>query len=122
MMKPFLISFFAAIAFILTGSLSATTYYVNPGERIQDAIDGTTNGDTIIVTAGTYTGVGNKDLDFSNGLPAGQTRAITLVSESGADVTIIDCQATELDPHRGFYFHSGENSASVVDGFTVENG
>ncbi len=121
-MKPFLIAVLAAIVFILPGSLTATTYYVNPGEKIQDAIDGSTNGDTIIVRAGTYTGIGNRDLDFSNGLPEGQTRAITLESESGADVTIIDCQGTELDPHRAFYFHSGETSASVVDGFTITNG
>ena len=91
-MRPFLISFFAVIVFILPALLTATTYYVNPDERIQDAIDGSTNGDIIIVRAGTYSGVGNRDLDFANGLPGIQTRVITLESESGADVTIIDSE------------------------------
>ncbi len=121
-MKPFLATFVIAIVFIICASSDATTYYVNPGERIQDAIDGSTDGDTIIVRAGTYTGVGNRDLDFSNGLPAGQTRAITLVSESGADVTIIDCEGTQQGPHRAFYFYSGEGPDSVVDGFIITNG
>ena len=32
----------------------ATTYYVNPGQSIQDAIDSSTHGDTIIVSPGIY--------------------------------------------------------------------
>ena len=45
-----------------------------------------------------------------------------LKSENGPDFTIIDCQGDSLDPHRGFYFHSGEDSTAVVDGFTIQGG
>ena len=82
---------------------------------IQAAIDGCDDGDTIIVRDGTYTGDGNRDIDFEG-------KAITLRSENGPDNCIIDCDGTQENPHRGFYFHSGEEANSVVDGFTITNG
>ena len=91
------------------------TFYVNPGDKIQEAIDIAIDGDVIIVGDGTYTGDGNRDIDFHG-------KAITLRSENGPEVTIIDCQGTEEDRHRGLYFDSGEGPDSVVDGFTVTNG
>jgi len=45
-------------------------------------------------------------------------RAITVKSVGGADKCIIDCE----NSGRGFYFHSGETSSSVVEGFTIKNG
>jgi len=36
--------------------------------------------------------------------------------------TIIDCQGSELEPHRGFYFHNSENSNSILDGLKITNG
>jgi len=88
-----------------------------PKLTIQAGIDATITGwdYTVLVADGTYTGVGNRDLDFGG-------KAITVCSENGAASTIIDCEATELDYHRGFWFHSGETLAAVVDGFTVTNG
>jgi len=82
---------------------------------IQAAIDASYGGDTIIVLDGTYTGGGNRDIDFNR-------RAITLKSESGPESCIINCEGTERYPHRGFYFHSGENSQSIIDGFTISGG
>jgi parallel beta-helix repeat protein len=87
----------------------------NPYRTIQKGIDSAVDGDTVLVADGTYTGDGNRDLDFKG-------KAITVTSENGAGVTIIDCKGTSADPHRGFYFHSGETLSSVLDGFTIQNG
>ncbi len=82
---------------------------------IQEAIDAAVEGGTVLVAPGTYKGEGNRDLDFRG-------KAVTVRSESGPQSCIIDCNGTEADPHHGFYFHSGENSESVLDGFTITNG
>lgn len=89
--------------------------YEHPYQAIQTGIDASRDGDNVLVFAGTYTGDGNRDLDFHG-------KVITLSSLSGSDVTIIDCEGTEEDPHKGFYFHSEEGEHSVVDGFTITNG
>jgi parallel beta-helix repeat protein len=83
----------------------------HPFDAIQEAIDATRCGDTVIVLDGTYTGTGNRDIDF-NGKP------ITLRSENGPNHCIIDCQ----DSGRGFYFNNSEDQNSILDGFTITNG
>ena len=87
----------------------------HPFDAVQEAIDVATSDDTVIVLDGTYTGPGNRDIDFLG-------KAITVRSESGPENCIIDCNGTETDPHRGFYFHNGEDANSVLDGFTITNG
>ena len=114
-MKRFLLLLISVSTIVISTAALPFTFYVNPGDRIQEAIDIAIDGDTIIVRDGTYTGEGNRDIDFHG-------KAITLRSENGPDVTIIDCQGTRVDPHRGFYFGSGEGPNSVVDGFTITNG
>ncbi|MGD8451634.1 MAG: C10 family peptidase [Phycisphaerae bacterium] len=79
---------------------------------IQGAIDVAANGDIIEVADGTYTGAGNKNLDFGG-------KAITVRSASGDPaLCIIDCEGSG----RGFHFHSGETTSSVIAGFTLMNG
>jgi len=83
--------------------------------NIQAAINDANNGDTVIVADGVYTGPGNRDIDFGG-------MAITVRSENGPENCIIDCNGTESDRHRGFYFHSGENANSAIIGLTITNG
>jgi len=88
--------------------------------NIQAAINDSNDGDVIIVSRGIYRGRGNRDINF-NGL------AITVRSVDPNDpnivaAIIIDCNGTETEPHRGFYFGSGEDANSILDGLTVTNG
>ena len=84
-------------------------------DNIQAAINDSNDSDTIIVADGIYTGEGNRDIDYLS-------KAITLRSANGPKSCIIDCEGTYEDNHRGFYFHSGEGSNSVLDGFTITKG
>jgi predicted outer membrane repeat protein len=83
---------------------------------IQRAIDLASARNEILLADGTYRGPGNRDIDF-HGKP------LSLRSENGNPAAcVIDCQGADGDPHRGFYFHSGEDSASSVTDITIENG
>ena len=103
----------SVISLVLFSSLSfgATINVPTDYSTIHAAIDAASDGDTVMVADGTYTGEGNKDLDFKG-------KAITVQSENGAENCIIDCE----NDGRGFYFHTGEGADSVVSGFTVTNG
>jgi len=78
---------------------------------IQAGIDAAVAGDLVLVRPGVYSGPGNVALDFGG-------KAISVVSEAGAAVTVIDCGGTE----RALHFHSGEGHDSVFRGFTVTGG
>jgi hypothetical protein len=78
---------------------------------IQEGIDAAVDGDEVVVCDGTYTGDGNKDLDFGG-------RLITVRSANGPEDCTIDCEGAG----RGFYFQSGETADAVVEGFTITNG
>ncbi|NQT19480.1 MAG: SBBP repeat-containing protein, partial [Planctomycetes bacterium] len=84
----------------------------NPFGAIQQAIDAASHGDVIILRDGTYTGDGNRDIDF-----AGKT--VTLRSENGPSGCIVDCEGGEAAPHGGILFYSGEGPSSIVDGLTI---
>jgi len=107
---------FACISLLTGIGCSAATITVDPNgsadyTTIQAAINDANNFDMVIVADGTYTGVGNRDIDFLG-------KAITVRSANGPENCIIDCQ----DSGRGFYFHNNESPDSVLDGLTITNG
>ncbi|MBU0640405.1 MAG: right-handed parallel beta-helix repeat-containing protein [Planctomycetes bacterium] len=97
-----------SVTLYLTTTLSVPSEY----PTIQSAIDATVNGDVAQVADGTYTGEGNKNLDFGG-------KSIELRSVSGdPTMCVIDCEGNG----RGLYFHNREGPDAVVDGFTITNG
>jgi hypothetical protein len=92
------------------GRLPITIHVPAEQPTIQAAINVSLNKDTILVANGVYTGAGNRNIDF-------QGKEVTVKSENGAAVTIVDCQ----NQGRGFLFTSGETSKAKLIGFTIEN-
>jgi len=82
---------------------------------IQAGIDYALTGDTVLVADGVYTGPGNYNLDL-------KMKSILLISENGPEATIIDCQAGSADRRRGLKVWRGEDSTTVIDGFTIQGG
>ncbi len=68
----------------------------HPFDTIQEAIDIAEPSETVIVLTGTYTGQGNRDLDFKG-------KSITVRSTEPNDIdivtqTVIDCNASQTEP------------------------
>ena len=105
--------FVFALSLLLCSTLAFGATLQVPGDyqTIQAAIDASVDGDTVVVADGTYTGQGNKNLDFNG-------KELIVQSENGPLKTIIDCE----NDGRGFYFHSGELEDALLSGFTVTNG
>ena len=83
----------------------------DPFATIQKAIDALDGQDTILVHEGVYTGEGNVNIEFYG-------REVVLKAAGGPAVTVIDGENTA----RAFYVNDGEDSLTVIDGFTVKNG
>ena len=94
-----------------TTAFAATIRVPSEQATIQAGIDAAVAGDTVLVADGTYTGEGNKNIDFKG-------KAITVQSENGAENCIVDCESAG----RGFYFHQNEGYSSLISGFSIING
>ena len=97
-----------AIAAVLT---AATILVPEEYDTIQLGVDASVDGDTVLVADGTYTGDGNSYIDFAG-------RNIVLMSENGPEACMIDLAFFG----HAFYFHSGETSEAVVEGFSISYG
>jgi len=83
---------------------------------IQAAIDSADAWDEVVLEDGTYSGAGNRDIDYDG-------RRITVRSESdNPEDCIIECGGSQAEPHRGFHFHSGETTQAALRGVTVTGG
>jgi hypothetical protein len=83
----------------------------HPFDTIQEAMDFAISSESIIVRPGTYSGVGNRDIDFNG-------KSVKIRSQNGPATCIIDCQRAA----QGFTFHSGESAEALLDGLTITNG
>ncbi|MFH1107765.1 MAG: S8 family serine peptidase [Planctomycetota bacterium] len=91
----------------------------DPFCKIQDAINATVPGDTVILLPGTYGGEGNRDLNFHG-------RSITVRGSDPDDpnvvhATIIDCVGSQSEAHSAFIFDTFENASAVLRGLTIRN-
>ncbi len=102
------------------GLLHAATLNVPSASypTIQSGVDAARSGDTVLVADGTYSGSGNRDIDFHG-------KSLTVTSQNGPTKTIVDCGGFKSKDgsgnHRGFHVHSGEPKA-IISGFTIKNG
>jgi len=87
------------------------TSWTDAVKTIQVGLNLASSGMTVLIADGTYKETGNNNLNFNG-------KAIHLVSVGGAENCIIDCE----NSGRSFYFSSGEDADSVVEGFTIRNG
>jgi hypothetical protein len=116
MMRALLLTALAA-AIILPGfPAAALTIVVDAAGSgdyltIQEGLSASSTGDIVRVEPGTYAGSGNRALDFGG-------RGVVLWAPAGPESTVIDCGSAA----RGIFFHSGEDTTSVVRGFTVTRG
>ncbi len=103
----------ACLVFMSTAH--ATIWYVHPDSAlnsIQAGIDSCSTGDSVLVGPGTYI----ENINF-NGM------AISVMSEYGPDTTIID-GSSPSNPDTGSVvcFVNGEDTTSVLYGFTITGG
>jgi nitrous oxidase accessory protein NosD len=98
----------AAMGHVGSSEASITTIHV-PADfsTIQSAIDEAEDGSTVLVSPGAYM----EQIDFAG-------KSITVVSEDGPEVTMIDGNGAGTV----VTFDSGETSDAVLSGFTIQHG
>jgi hypothetical protein len=113
------------IVLLLASAAAGETLHVFPDgsgdyPTIQSAINASSDGDSVLLADGLYTGEGNRDLLYGS-------RWIMVCSESGdPDLCIIDCQGSPADPHYGMWIDITGSKASPrtmqgLTGVTVRN-
>ncbi|NOG55633.1 MAG: hypothetical protein HND57_15140 [Planctomycetes bacterium] len=83
----------------------------HPFDAIQEAFDVASNGDTVLVRDGTYSGEGNHDVYF-------ESLHLTVRSENGPETCTIDLERLG----RAFFMDQETSTGSIIDGFTITNG
>lgn len=112
MQKPTLSLTLLAIILILCQELAFANTIKIPQDKptIQAGVDAATGwSDTVLVAPGIYTGEGNKNISLKD-------KKIVLLSELGAERTIIDCEGDG----RAFLFVQWD-AYTEVNGFTIRN-
>jgi len=82
---------------------------------IQEAIDSTMHGDTVLVAAGMYAGAGMGRIDLRG-------RGILLRAEGGPALTILDAQGSPGTPQRCITLNATSWGQCIIEGFTFTGG
>jgi len=118
---------FAAVTLVLlsflviAGPVRCATYIVKPDgtgdfPELQAAVDGSSNGDEILLTDGVFQGRGFNEVYLWG-------KALTIRSQSGNPETcIIDPEGSLGVPRAAFLFENGEGPDSVIKDMTIVNG
>jgi predicted outer membrane repeat protein len=110
-----------SLCLLIALGASGATYVIYPDgsgdfERIKDGISAASDGDTLLLADGVFTGYGNYDLNYYG-------KAITICSASDDPTACaINCNGSMYSQHRGVYFSSGEGRDSVFRGIGIRNG
>jgi PKD repeat protein len=78
---------------------------------IQRGLDLAAGGWRVLVAPGTYAGPGTRNLDYGG-------KSVHLRGEGPRETVVVDAGGEG----RGFWFHTGESRAAVLEGLTVRNG
>ena len=114
MKSPFYLYAVVAAFLISADSAAATTIHV-PADypTIQEGIDASVDGDTVLIAEGTY---------FENGIDF-LGKAILVIGTDPEDSLVVENTVIDGDAIGSvFYFHSGEDSTSILRGLTIRNG
>ena len=102
-----------SLIYVNTLTFAAVIHVPADQPTIQAGIDAAEDGDTVLVADGTYSGIGNVNIDFLG-------KEIIVKSENGPKKTIVDCQS--IPNTRGFIFQNEETNDVLLEGFTITNG
>jgi hypothetical protein len=118
----------ATLVLVAAGTAAGTTYTISPDglgdfPTIQAAINAASDDDIIVLTDGTFTGDGNRDIQVPS-------RPISIRSQSGDYMRcVIDCEGSARAEHRGFRFgpEVGTGDAmpteiGIINGYTTSDG
>ncbi len=84
----------------------------NPYLTIRRAVDASADGDTVLITPGTYTGDGNWDI-------AVNAKKISIVGDGPSDSVIVDCHDSTGATHFGLFMYGTQDSTCRLNAFTI---
>jgi len=83
----------------------------HPFDAIQEAVDAAVDYDAVMILDGTYTGTGNRNIDFNG-------KDLVAGNLNGPEHCIIDLEGAG----QGFIFSIGETDAAIIGNLTIRNG